>query len=640
MLTIMRKGASSGFMKIILFGMLLFAVAGMIFMDVSGYLSRGVTSTHVATIDGESFPADMFDRDAQRIVLRQNGMDMKTAYHLGYINQILDAEISSRLMQREAIDLGFYIGNDIVLDQINAIVSPYAQDAAGRKEATRRLLQQQGMSEEEFVNAIRTEMQRVILQNAVAGATGFVPPEESADLYSYLNESRAVRAFVLKDADIKDIPASGDEVLLPLYQAGHEKYAVPETRAFTLAVLKKDDQPIPEISDDAVRKAYDADLPKYTTGETRELDMAVFGEEANAQKVVDFLKSGSTLTLKEATAHIVGNDKPYMGDSSYQKEGMAEVIATPAFAARKGEAVGPIKTGLGWHVIVVKDITGSKVQPYEEVRGQIRKELMQEQEQENLMAKADDIDTRITAGDPLEDIAKENGMTLAKFGPIRDDGSTADSKEGVKGYDKDRDTLVQAAFDQLEGESSQMIELSDGDYAIVRVDQINEKSYRSFEDVKPEIAAQWQKDQQGVLNAQRAKDIVAELAAGKSLDAAAAGLKAQVSAYEIKRSGAPPAPLTQPAVARLFDTPKGGFAAVPVPDGVAVAEVTSITSPDAAKATETQLKAVAETAKKSVQGEFNALYLNYLQRKYHVTVNNAMLKRMYGGGEDDASAAD
>jgi peptidyl-prolyl cis-trans isomerase D len=637
MLAIMRKGANTGFIKIVLFGVLLFAVAGLIFMDVGGYLRKGVTQAHVATVAGENFPADMFDRDAQRIVSRQNGLDIKTAYKLGYVNQILQSEINSRVMQKEALSLGFRIGDDIVLDQINAVVSPYAQDAEGRKVAMRRLLQQQGMNENEFTNAIRTEMQSVILQNAIASATGYVPPEESADLYSYINETRTIRAFVLKDSDMKDLPASSDEVLKPFYQAAHEKYAVPETRSFTVAVLSKQDLPIAEVTDEEVHKAYEADLARYTSGETRTLDMAIMGDEASAHKVLDILNNPDSkvkMTLKEAVASVEGDTKRYAGVNDYQKDGMPEALAGPAFSAKQGQTFGPITTPLGWHIGVVKNIAGSKVQPYEEVKGEIRKELMQAADQDSLTAKADEIDNRITGGDALEDLAKEYKMQVTKLGPVRQDGSTADSKEGIKQFEKDRDTLLGAAFDQLEGESSQLIELANGDYAIVRVDGITEKTYRSFDEVKPEIAAMWDKDQQNVLNGQRAKDVVKALQAGKSLDAAAKEANASVGSYDLKRSGKPAAPLNENDLVALFETGRGDFVAVPVEGGFAVAQVTEVHQPDAAKASAKELKAVAETAKKNVQNEFNALYLDHLQRKYHVTVNKQMLDTMYGGGAD------
>lgn len=53
----MRQGAAGGVMKFVIFGFLIMAVGGMVFMDIGGFFrSGGVGSSDVAKVGGEKYP--------------------------------------------------------------------------------------------------------------------------------------------------------------------------------------------------------------------------------------------------------------------------------------------------------------------------------------------------------------------------------------------------------------------------------------------------------------------------------------------------------------------------------------------------------------------------------------------------------
>mgnify|MGYP001598968148 CR=1 FL=1 len=236
----LREGAKGGVTKFILYGFMAMAVGGMIFMDVGGFFRGGIQRNSVAKIGREQISAVFFDSTVRRALYAQN-IDTATAYRLGLIDQILSSVVSGNLMYRAAFDLGLVIGDKDVADHVSRLIEPMAKDGMTKKEVLNRILMNQGMSEQQFLHELRSDMATTILRSALQSATAYTPPQEARDLYQYQNETRTVKAVILPDSGIRDYKEPGDEVLLPFYQAGQERYAIPETRGFSMMVLKSED---------------------------------------------------------------------------------------------------------------------------------------------------------------------------------------------------------------------------------------------------------------------------------------------------------------------------------------------------------------------------------------------------------------
>src|SRR5690606_5881250 len=125
------------------------------------------------------------------------------------------------------------------------------------------------------------------------------------------------------------------------------------------------------------------------------------------------------------------------------------------------------------------------------------------------------IDDGIAAGTPLEDLAADIGLKLEKLGPVRADGSTAESTDGIKNFETDREQILKTAFELSAEETSSVLEMKDGSFAVVRADAITEKSYQPFDEVKADLAKIWMQDQREVLNKQRAEKALLRLETGE-----------------------------------------------------------------------------------------------------------------------------
>ena len=629
----LREGAKGGVMKFILYGFMVMAVGGMVFMDVGGFFRGGVQRNSVAKVGRQQISAVSFDSTVRRALYAQN-IDAATAYKLGLIDRILSSMISSNLMYKAAHDLGLQIGDRELAEHVSRLIEPMAKDGMSKKEVLNRVLMNQGMSEQQFLHELRSDMSTTILRGALQSGTAYTPPQEARDLYQYQNESRTVKAVILPDSGIRDYKEPGDEVLLPFYQAGQERYAIPETRTFSMMVLKSDDlKDTLDISDEELQKLYDDNISAYQQPERRVMEQAVFQDESAATKVFERLSGGTA--LKDAVEEITDATDSYLGEQTFQKDGLAKEIAEAAFSADKGGAVGPVKTPLGWHVLKVKNILEPRTQPLADVKAQIKKEVLHDRLADQLYNTSAEIDDMLAAGEMLEKSAESLGLKINSHGPVREDGSTPDSREGLKGFDSDRTDIMKTVYELTEGESAPVMQLADGSYAVLRVDTIDEKTYKPFDDVKGDLKKIWIADQQSVMNKQRASDALRALANGeKTMQQIADTYREGLRVFNLKRNEDPAEALTPSAKTKFFEIGDGDFAIATAQNGYVIGEVTAINLPDTAKLSEKELKETIETATRGTQDEFLLAWMQGLYDSAKVKINHQLLQTMYGPGSE------
>lgn len=628
MLTAMRDGAQSKLIKIILFGFLILAMMGMVLTDVGGFFrSGGVSATAVARAGRENIPMVRFDETLRR-ALTQQGMNPKEAYQFGMVDRILKNQISSALTTQAAMDYGFYVGDDEVARQINTLIEPLLkqQPQRSRRELLQTFLRAQNMGEQEFIFTIRTGMMNSILQSTVQIAATAPSRSEARDMYLVQNETRDAEALILPHASVEDNAPAEEAVLVALYEASKGlKYAVPETRRFTMAILDEASaRDTLVITDEELQKEYDQNIAAYTQPERRVVQQAVLPARQAAEKALAGVKSGKT--LKAAAG------KSYQGEQTYDRAGLDAKITEAVFGAKKNTAIGPFQSPLGWSVMVVRDTLPEKIKPFDQVKGEIRTQLLQVRMAEHLFNTANVIDDRLAGGEDLEAVAADMNLKFEKIGPLREDGSTPAQQDAMKNFAKDRAYILSSAFELMQGESSPVMELANGSYAIIRIDSIAERSFRPFAEVRAEIEKEWLQDRREASNKVRAAEAQQMAASGeKTLAQLASQFGGKIEKFsKIERSAAPPKILGKDALTALFDGVKGELVTAPVPDGYMVAQVKSVTLPDPDKISAQDIEAVSSMIVKNAREEITQIFMQHLEKEMGMKINRPLLDKMYG----------
>lgn len=628
MLKSLRDGAKSGFLKFILLGFMALAVGGLVLTDVGGFFRGGVSSNNVAEGKHIEISTVEFDRLARRVLSRQ-GLAPQDAYARGLIHQILNNEIQTRIITREARDLGLVVGDETVMEQISKLATPLAQNGTSKSDALKQILRAQGISEAEFIASIRQEMANGLLTNAVFSNAGYISDAQAEAIYLAQNETREFKGALLNADQIKDVEAPTEEQLQNYYNSNKSDFRIAERRDITIATLKQEMlEDKVNITDEELRQDYEDNIETYQKPEQRKVQQAVLSSPDEAQKVLNNINEGKS--LENAVENVTGSKDAYLGENEFSKNGLLEEISAPVFDAEKGDVIGPIETSLGHHVIVLKDIIEPQTTPFEKVKESIRDNMLGMRLAEDLINTANMIDDQLAGGTPLSEIVNELSLTTQSYTDLNQAGFNKNVKDVLSDYQGDKAQILEAAFDFEVGEASPVMELADGRFITVKVDNIEEASYEPFDSVKSQLEKRWVNEQQALANQARAEDLLAALKSGTSLEDAAKEAGLNIKTFSnLKNNEEPQKPLLYGYVAQMFNADLNEPIMITTGPGFLIGQVTKIELPDAENA-DKNIEKIKTQISEGLSNEIFAQYINSLAQKYNVKINDAALREIYG----------
>lgn len=629
----MRQGAAGGVMKFIIFGFLMMAVGGMVFMDIGGFFrSGGVGSTDVAKIGGEKITLPSFDRSLRRS-LTQLGIGPQDAYKAGYVDQFLASEVQSRLLSRAAADLGIRVEDRRIATQISALLAPMTQAGQDPKTVLRQILMNQNMSEGELTRAIGQEISLGVLTRTVQGGFSETSEQLAKDLYTFENETRDVAYVSFPDSELVSVLEPGDDQLKSLYEATKDMaYASDEIR--TLKLVKIDTANLKnsiQIDEAEVRDAYDASIDLYTEKEQRTLEQALVDKEDQAKEIAEKVKAGTG--LKQAVKSVTGRDSDYIGERSFEKESLPPEISKDVLSVEKsGETVGPLKTSIGWQIIVVKKISPAQTKSFESVKGEIRKELLDNKIIDQQYALAGTVEDMLAGGASLDDVKKEVDIQTTDLPPMNRFGRTKDGADALKNQEKAKASILENAFSLQQGETSPMSEMPDGSFAGIYVESIQPKTYTPFEDVKAGIKKQMMEDQRRIENKLQATEFLKAIEQAKTApaDFAKAKNKQLQTRNGITRRTQPAKPFNERSWVNMFEAKPNEPFILDIDGGTAIAWITSAKLHEKVNTDSAEFKEFKGRLLAATQSEAMMIYGDNKSIKYGAAINKRLLDKAYG----------
>lgn len=129
-------------------------------------------------------------------------------------------------------------------------------------------------------------------------------------------------------------------------------------------------------NDAAIQKYYDEHAVQFKRPQVKARHVLV-KEKAEADAIMAQIKGGADFA-KVATEKSLDSGSAKEGGELgwFEKSRMVAEFADAAFAAKKGDLVGPVQTKFGFHIIEVEDTRESK--PLDEVKDQIKGQLRSE----------------------------------------------------------------------------------------------------------------------------------------------------------------------------------------------------------------------------------------------------------------------
>jgi peptidyl-prolyl cis-trans isomerase D len=509
-------------------------------------LLGATTRDDAAVVGGTKITLDELGREFRRNL--QNYEQQTRTYNptaqqkQAMVQETLDQAIDNALFANEAKDAGFLVGNALVRDIIEHEPAFAGENKRFDKSRFRALLENQNLTEGAFIPQVRASMTRQLLMNPIA-SSATAPKFLVDDIYRYRNEQRVAQTVTIPDTAATGIAAPSDAEIDTYYKAHTAEFTAPEYRTFTVLSVTPD-LLMAEIkpTDDDLRAAYDQRKSEFIDPEKRKVTQLRVDDQATADAIAKAMEGGKNMAdaAKSASA---GKAQPIALDF-LTKDVFPEELREPVFTASKGAPIGPIKTILGWYVVVVDDIkTGHQV-PFDEVKGKLAEQYKHDTAIDQLSQKIDKMGDRLTGGASMDEVGATVGAKPAKFGPVDEKGTAGSG------------------------------------YYAVKVDTVTPPALRALADVRTQIVAEWTKEQQAAQIAKRAADLVAKARSGTALDQIAkeSGGKLDTTAPLIRQPAEKAAtPTPQALVDALFKLDKvGDIAAVQSDDGQIIAKLTEI----------------------------------------------------------------
>ena len=143
-----------------------------------------------------------------------------------------------------------------------------------------------------------------------------------------------------------------------------------------------------EVTEEDMKSFYDENSNYFEKGATVSAKHILVKEEEKCQEILEEIIAGKVFeeAAQQYSTCPSGQKGGDLGE--FGKGQMVKEFEEAAFAAEIGQVVGPIKTQFGYHLIKVEAKNEATVTPFEEVKEQIRRNLMQQKQNKAYADKA------------------------------------------------------------------------------------------------------------------------------------------------------------------------------------------------------------------------------------------------------------
>jgi len=491
--------------------------------------STGGSPDAVATVAGRDITSSEVSR--QLAMMERNGQHISRDMRGLFVRDTLDRMVNQRLLEYEAEKLGLQVTDQEAAEQIKQIL-PAAFTGGGvssMENYAAEVQQRTGMDVAEFEELLHSNLLTVKLRRLVTDGVAVSPAEIESE-FKRKNEKVKLEYVVLKPADLEGKVPVTEADLNSTFEKNKSRYQIPERRGFKfalldLAALRQSMHP----SEAALQDYYKQNIDQFrvqnrvhvehillkTTGKT---DAEVEEIRKKAEDVLAKVRKGGN--FEELAKQYSEDDgtKPKGGDLGWVQRGQTvPEFEQAAFALKKSETSGLVKTMFGFHIIRLLDRQEAGVQTLEEVGPKIAPILANQLADQ----KAAEITDRMAAvvrqssRTPIEDIAKQFNLQLGTVPPV---GAT--DPLGPLGTSNEARDFV---FSAKQGEDSTPIHVDRGT-AILSVTEIQPARQATLADVRAKVESDYRGEQSTALAKKDADELYKRVQGGAALPAAAKAL--------------------------------------------------------------------------------------------------------------------
>jgi peptidyl-prolyl cis-trans isomerase D len=566
MLTFFRRGITAKIMLGVLFlSLVAIVITGFGTGGTGGLgeLAGRLGSDTVASVGSEKINTDRVRDETNRQLDRARQdhpeLDIAAFVRRGALEEVVDQLIN--------VTAGIVFGEKQGLAATKRMIDaeivkiPAFQGVTGQfdQRAFQAALSQQKMTEDQLRQELRTRLMEQQLVLPAANAP-FVPESIANQYASLLLETRSgiVGAVPTKAMGRGADPSDAD--VAAWYRQNIGRYTVPEQRVIRYAVFGADNVPA-RATDAEIAAAY-ARNPAYAARETRTLSQVVLPDEKAARALAQKVAAGTPFAQAAAQAGYAASDIA-VGEKSREDFARmsAPAVAGAVFAAAKGATVGPVRSGLGWHVVKVEDVKTVAGKPLAAVRGEIVTAIEKQKAQDLLAAMAGRIENAVSGGASFAEVVRNEKLGIVQTPPVTGTGQAPSAPAGWTAP-AELAPLLRGAF-QLDPSDEPAVEavVPNQRYALVSVAQVVPAAPAPLAQIKDRVTTDllaWRASQRAKAIAQAiVSKINSGVPAAQAFAQAGVALPPPQPLSATRRDIAKQGQQVPPALAMLFSLPRG-----------------------------------------------------------------------------------
>jgi peptidyl-prolyl cis-trans isomerase D len=383
--------------------MLVLIFPSFVFFGIQGYNSFIGSDSALAKVDGSPITQQEFDqaqRDRIERLRQQLGQDFdpKLLDNQEARAAILDGIVMNRALASEANKANIVVTTDR-LREVLATVPAFQDDGKFSYDKYKAYVASQGLTEPIFEQRVREDLRKQALLQAVV-ESAIVPKTVGDRLDTMLREVREVRELRFTAEQFLPKVKVTDEQLAAFYEQNRSLFETPETAKVEFLVLSPETiagtGALPEAD---VRAYYEQNQARYGTDEQRRASHILVtpegGDKAAAKKKAEQLlaqvksKPGDFEKLARENSKDPGS-AAQGGDLGFFGKGMmVKPFEEAVFRMKPGDISDVVESDFGFHIIKVTEVKAAQVKPFEQVKGDIERDLRTLQAQKDFVKAAD-----------------------------------------------------------------------------------------------------------------------------------------------------------------------------------------------------------------------------------------------------------
>ncbi|MDO8878548.1 MAG: SurA N-terminal domain-containing protein [Pseudolabrys sp.] len=616
-------------MGVIMGGLIIsFAVWGI------GDIFRGFGQNSVAKIGGTEISIEQF-RTYYTDKLQQLGQRMRRsisndqARALGLDRQLLGQLVAETTLDEQAKRWRLGLADKDIADRITS--DPAFRGPTGQFDRARfeQVIRNAGFSEARFVAEQRNVLLRRQIAQTVSGDLK-VPETTLKSIVQYQGEKRSIQYIALTAAQAGDVPAASADDLAKYFDTRKVLFRAPEYRKVTLLSLSPSELAKPEaISDADAKAAYESRKASFGTPEKRELRQIVFPKPEEAAAAYERVTKG--LSFADLAKERDMKDSDVEVGNVAKTDIIDPAVADAAFALKSDEVSAPVKGTFGTVLLQVGKIEPGTQKTYEDVGADLKKEMAELRARSEINTLRDKIEDERAGGATLAETAKKLNLKSVTIEAVDRSGRGLDGQP-IAGLPATPD-VVGSVFSTDIGVDNDALQLPPNGYLYYDVTGITPSRERALDEVKDQVAARWRDDEIAKRLQAKSDDMLTKLKAGTPIAQVAADNGVRVdTAGDMTRgraAGFLPVKVTDAA----FKIPKGAQASVDgdKPTDRFVIVVTEVTDPTF-DANAPDVKQLAASLQNSFADDIVGQYIAKIEADIGVTLNQAALNQVVGGG--------